>query len=465
MSRSFLVALIFMTVAGGAMRFQRLGNQSLWDDEAATLKGIATPTLADEVTFFRSHDPHPPLFFFQLRAWKAVFGSSLGTLRANSALWGTISIPLMYALAAFFAGPAVGLASAGLLTISPLHLAYSQELRPYALSIFLSMAIFLALGRLLRRDRGAVLLGMLWTLQLYAHYWGSFVCAASGFYGLAAAQSNRTRWKIVTAGAVALALFALWWPVLSAQLAGVNALSFWMPSASTMNLVKTFVAFTGLYFKVASKTFQALGPQWLLGSLAVLLGAVLLRGLWKGPAPMRWWLGIGLLLPWLLSYWKWGIFLWYRYTIHMYPAFLILLAVGALSLQRKRLRFGVLALVMGSQLLGLGYYFHGWQKANPKDVVAYIESIAAPGTRVIRPLYFSYLFDFYNQGKLETIDQHTLDSEVKREGLKRQPLILVSFDVPSDPIGEALRQRYPVKSSRTFSGFARLGITVYELQS
>ena len=53
-------------------------------------------------------------------------------------------------------------------------------------------------------------------------------------------------------------------------------------------------------------------------------------GVRKGPRAAVIWLTLaGLLIPWLLSAWKASVFVWYRYPVHMLPAF------------RSRCRFGI----------------------------------------------------------------------------------------------------------------------------
>src|SRR4029077_9920336 len=113
---------------GVFLRFHELDRQSLWDDEMATLRTISTPTNA-LLHRFASYETHPPLYFLQLRLWRTLHLRSLVKLRANSAFWGSLSLFLIYLVARHYGGEWAGLLALGLFTLSPLHLAYSQELR------------------------------------------------------------------------------------------------------------------------------------------------------------------------------------------------------------------------------------------------------------------------------------------------------------------------------------------------
>src|SRR5438876_10007256 len=108
----------------------------------STLRTISTPRNA-VLERFATYETHPPLYFLQLKVWRALGLRSLVKLRANSALWGSLSLVLIYWVARLYGGEPAALLSLALLSLSPFHLAYSQEMRPYA------MAMALGLGALL----------------------------------------------------------------------------------------------------------------------------------------------------------------------------------------------------------------------------------------------------------------------------------------------------------------------------
>lgn len=459
-----LVALIL--VLGAGLRFHALDRQSLWDDEMSTLKDLSLP-LASWPARFSSYEMHPPLFFLQLRGWEVAAGSSLSALRANSAFWGSVALILMFLLGSLYGGGTAGLLAMTLLAFSPYHLAYSQELRPYAFSIAFALSALLALEYALaapQRRFPWILLAGFWTLQLYAHYWGSFVVAAQGLYGLFQAKERRTRLAVFLSGVAAGGLFCFWLPILHEQMKQISALSFWVPSASAANLVKPFFAFSGIYFPVASSVFTLSGPFILKAILGGLFLWALVRSFFQGPRAAKFWLLLGLGLPFLLSYRWWGLFVWYRYPSLIYPAFVLLVAAGVMSICSPRLRWMYIVLLLVGEGWGAWIYSTRWQKANPKAVVAYVHSLETAQTQVIRPAYFAPLFTFYDHGASKVWDEHLLDSDDKRMALKGKPLIFISFDTPRDEIRDALLSQFTATSQRYFPGFAHLGITVYELK-
>jgi hypothetical protein len=475
----FLMLAGLILVVGAGLRFAALERQSLWDDEMSTVHDMRLGW-RNWPQRFATYETHPPLYFLQLRPWRAVFGGSLASLRANSAFWGTVSLALLLLLMRVYCGREVGLWAMALMAVSPYHLAYSQELRPYALAIALAIGGWIVLEAALRKPRRWVFwtLGAIWTAELYTHYWNSFVVLAQWVYGMNVEGGRSTRRRFIGIGLLSAALFVPWLPFLRTQLRLITELSFWVAPASPANLAKALVAFTGLFFHYASLTFRAPGPLALHVIIGLLFLAALACGVKTGPRAAVVWLFIGLGVPYVLSYWVHGLFVWYRYPVVAYPAFIILVSSIAQesneqwSMSNEKglqyslfiARCSLLSLFVLSGLSGCWTYFTTFQKANPKAVVAYVDALESPRAVVVRPSYFGELFSYYDRGTAPVIDQHTLSTPEERAALKGKQVILVAFDVPSDPVGEALRSEFTVVSRRHFPSYAHLGITVYELR-
>jgi hypothetical protein len=456
--------LFFLVFLGGAfLRFHTLDRQSLWDDELSTIRTISS-SAPQMIQRLETYETHPPLYFIQLKIWRALHGRSLVRLRANSALWGSLSLGLMFLLGRRYGGEPLGLLAMALLAVSPFHLAYSQELRSYAMAISIALAAWLNLEGVISNERkGLPLQVLLWTAQMYTHYWGIFVVLAQMTYGLWRAP-REDRMKILAAGGVAGVFFSLWLPVLFQQMNVVDRLVFWASPFSIKSLAKVFLAFSGLYFNMASSVFYLPSTVGGFVGTGLVFAAALGLGFWRGPKMAVVWLVVGLGVPWILSAWKPTIFLWYRYTVHMLPAFAILVAAGLLAIRPRALGVCLVLVALGSQVWGDWTYFHGWQKANPKAVVAYVHRIRQSDSIVVRPSYFGELFNFYDLGTSRVIDEHLLDSPDKRVALRGHHAIFLEFDVPSDPVGDAIVGECNPVSATYFPGIAHLGVTVYELE-
>jgi len=463
--RSAFAVLIIL--AGMLLRFHALDRQSLWDDEMSTRAQIEQPANR-WLARFRLTESHPPLYFLQLKAWESMCGPRLDRLRANSAFWGTVALGLFYWLATEI-DPADGfpLIATALLAFSPYHLAYSQELRPYAMGVALALLIWTLLARALREKRPTVsILAVGGVLQLYSHYWGGFIWAAQMAYAWIRSREKHQKSGILVALLLVAVLFGFWLPILRDQLHNINDQGFWAPTPSSANLLRTFTAYSGVYFRFASSAFMLPLDRWILGSIMILY--LILFGLGVGRRPLIGgiWLALGLGVPFALSYWKPPVYVWYRYPILIYPAFLLICAGGIMQVPSRVGRIILVALLVAIDGVGLRHYIAHWDKANPRAVVSYISQRAADGDVIVRPSYFRDLFAYYFEapGRRSLVDEHILDSDAVRARLRGRRIWFVCFDVPRDEIRDALLHQFSVLSARDFPGYAHLGVTVYELR-
>ena len=115
----------------------QLGTESFWIDEILSVESAQGPLNLNR-----------PLYFILLRGWM-FFGQSDLWLRTLSMLFGLGSIILTYQLGQRIANRNAGRISALLLTLSPLAINHSQEVRFYMMSTFLGLAGSLYLHDLL----------------------------------------------------------------------------------------------------------------------------------------------------------------------------------------------------------------------------------------------------------------------------------------------------------------------------
>jgi hypothetical protein len=149
--RGVLTAVAALTVLGAGLRLYRLGHQSLWNDEIVTyISAAGTPWRV--VTQRVENSNIPPLYYLVANA-----SLSLGTpsgietaLRLPSVLVGALTIPLLFLVVRPWLGTRVALAAAACAAISPFHVWYSQEARPYALLLALALIAMACMQRAIR---------------------------------------------------------------------------------------------------------------------------------------------------------------------------------------------------------------------------------------------------------------------------------------------------------------------------
>ena len=148
--------LVLVTILGALLRGYRLGANSLWVDEFATLKIVSRP-FAQILSATADVNFCPPLYFWLVHGVVAVTGPSEAGLRLVSAVAGTLTIPVAWLLTRELSrSRRIADLCAVLLALNPLHIWYAQEARPYALLVGLGLASLLCLVVALRtRTRGS----------------------------------------------------------------------------------------------------------------------------------------------------------------------------------------------------------------------------------------------------------------------------------------------------------------------
>ena len=114
-------------------KYQQINPGKSWLD---TVKGLATeePQLS-------------PLYFILARFWVQLFGPQVATVRSLSAWISLLVFPSIYWLCwELFRSPPAGWMAVTIVAVSPFHVLYAQEARPYmmfAVLVLLSNAILL----------------------------------------------------------------------------------------------------------------------------------------------------------------------------------------------------------------------------------------------------------------------------------------------------------------------------------
>ncbi len=355
-----IMLVLILTLVGGWLRLQGLGRDSLWQDEAISLLEARRPL--GELLWGVARDGwenHPPLYHLLLHAVLPL-GDSEMALRWPSALFGTLSIPLLYWLGRAWFSSSVGLVAALLLTISPFHLWHSQDARMYTLLTLEGLLSWALFSQLLQRPRRSLWAGygLVATAILYTHYYGALLLLPqTGLVLLLRHRKEvepafRARWLWVQA---ALALLFLPWVGYTALYLPFWKLH-WIGDQGRHPLIRVAAA-------LANFSGANAGSGWLRGLRGVLVIAPALAALvrtesreWRLPqaalrerpillclgyfaVPIAVLVAISLARPLMVP----------RHLLMTAPALFVLIAVGLRRLLAERLVIGgvvVLALLV-----------------------------------------------------------------------------------------------------------------------
>ena len=189
--RQHLWLLAGIVLVGAALRFPTLGEQSFWFDEATTWQ-IVAHGLGHVLHQVPQTESTPPLYYVLLWCWSRVFGLGEAGLRSLSAVFGTGTIVVMWALGRRIASERAGLVAGLVTAANPFLVWYSQEARAYAFLVLVSAVSLLTLVRALSSPSGKRVLawGASAALALAAHYYAVVVIVPEALW-LAVALRRR----------------------------------------------------------------------------------------------------------------------------------------------------------------------------------------------------------------------------------------------------------------------------------
>jgi 4-amino-4-deoxy-L-arabinose transferase-like glycosyltransferase len=146
--RKWLLAILLLAFA---LRMVRLGDLRMWGDEGFSVYSGQRGLYA--ITFEgKDVDPHPPLYYYLLHFYLPLAGFSELAVRYFSVLFGMATVALMFTVGKKMYDARVGVVAAAFTAIAPFAVHYSQEVRMYALVIFLSALTVYLFVQLFERD-------------------------------------------------------------------------------------------------------------------------------------------------------------------------------------------------------------------------------------------------------------------------------------------------------------------------
>ncbi len=346
---------VVVLIAALVMRFWT--RSDLWLDEALTVNIARQPL--DQIPSFLRHDGAPPLFYVLLHVWMGWFGTSDVAVRSLSGVFGVATLPLAWLAGKRLGGRTAAWAALLLLASSPFAVRYDTETRMYSLVALLTVLGFLGIDRALTRPRpgNLIAVGVVTGLLLYSHYWSLYLVGTVLVWLLWEAWRGRPAWRTgaraaFIAGVVGCLTFLPWVPTFLYQsrhtgtpwatpanfAAMVNAISTFAGGATDQGrlLGLIFFALAGLgLFGVATDRFHIsldIRTRPLGRPLAVVVTGTLAAAIAGG----------------FLTKSTFDA----RYASVVFIPLILLVAVGLLTFQDRRVRLGVLALAIVAGLFG-----------------------------------------------------------------------------------------------------------------
>jgi len=394
------------------LRFYRLGDKQLWLDELLQVIHSSPQRFRELLLAITEDRGSTPLDYLVQHVFVTVLGHSEFAVRFHAALFGALSIPVLYLLSRDLLDRRTAYLASLLYAVYPLHHHYSQEGRPYSLFTFLTLCSYFAFLKLLRANNVTrqICYGLITTLLLFSSYFGFWVIVSQivvlGFLRQrSVGESFRTvgRFRVFAVPIlVSLILFAPWPIFASKTIYGYQA-SPWKPSWELLPLLLREISDRSYPLSVILIALAGVGAVALKkskpGQLVLLLSWFLL------PIPLI-----------VITVWQREYFFATRQILFTTPALYILVACGILSLpellrisQRARsaVRILLVSTVMITSLVVIALHSPD-KREDIKGVATFLNERVTDKDVIIAPAISDFLVYYFPRLKPQLRDVATL---------------------------------------------------------
>ena len=451
--RAWRILLCAILVLAFAIRMYHAADLRMWGDEGFSVYS-ANRDLVSISFASKDVDPHPPLYYYLLHFYLPVFGFSELAIRFFSVFFGTATVALIFAITKKMFDLRVGVLAAALAAIAPFGVQYSQEVRMYALVMFLGAVTLWFFVRIANRELGiakddsvlrnspratrhSLWLGFFVSMLLtqYSLYQSAFMFVAQGIFLLPFLKRRFgfiLRWLAVSLTIVVL--FLPW--LLTHSVSAIADVQGVAGDTAPMSLPEFFSR--GLAAIAVGPTIPLDNALRLAALVAVVIVIGLVLALVTRAASVNDWLLVAfVVVPMVSLYPIYFVAPLYRgrlFAVSFVPLIILLARAASLIVSRAR-PFGKLRasfaaipialLVVGTSAYSLHSYYFVYNRYSPavEDYIPAINMIAQraqPGDVVLFHAYWQegYFLSHYHGAPLE---YKMLDDETDLAAAVAQP--------------------------------------------
>lgn len=404
-----------------------ISTWSIWFDEAFTAYIVRFNFI--DIARYTATDVHPPLYYWLVKIWVSVWGTSEFAFRSFSMVCGVIAIVLGFMLIRKLFGKSAAMLGAWLMALSPMLVRYGEEARMYMLVLAIVFAATYILVRATETNARKywIWYGVFVALGMWTHYFAALAWIAHWVWramslrvvdGLRGKKLRRAFFSPawIWAHLLAIGMFAAWAPFMLRQL-GIIQMGFWIPPVSAHTFTNYF---TNILFYLDQH--QVMSWLALLYTATLALVLVLLHRIYKSTRARSGRKGLLLLMslafapPLLLfvasmpplksSFVE-------RYLVPAIASLMLLLAVviaRSFGTKQRRMAIVLCVLLVVSFAIGINcvYHYGNYNKNSgtsirTKELVAAMTAKAQPG----EPFIATDVWVFY-EAVFYTTDDHPI---------------------------------------------------------
>lgn len=350
-----------ITIFGLLLRLLFINKaEGLWNDEYVSWFVASQPFTNGFIESVKSQC-HMPFYYLYLKFFMLLFGQSDLLLRLTSVLAGTISIPVMY-LVGKEKDKQTGIFTAILTALSSFLIYYSQEVRFYSILFLFSALSLLFTIRVLKKQNNYNFIGLIISnlLILITHTIG-FVYVFFNIVILSILLFKTYKKQIIKLWAILAILFICTTPLII-KIFTTQSFSQWWGKFS---LAKFGFLMTDYFSPILTnlvdspaKFFYNPTPEFFIFALCPALIATLwiIKAILKDKVNTFLFLcTVGVVIVMSFAAILGKLVFITKYSIEIYPTLILLAAFGAISINKKWLRYGIISIFCLLQIIYLLY--------------------------------------------------------------------------------------------------------------
>ena len=267
--------ILAITALGLVLRLIKV-DCSFWYDEGYT--GYLTrQSLGDVLHFTTKEDVQSPLYYLTVWFWAKFFPTDWG-IRLFSVLTGIISIPALFSLSSKLFNRQIGLVASAFLVLSPFHVRYSIEARPYSLYVLLGIAALWFVVKALESNKHWngwwLCYSFTATLMLYTHHIGLMAFMGMVVFHLCLIwPMGRIRFfQWIGFSILPILLLLPWIPIVLSQVDISKDILSWIPQTNLRSSLKMMLWY--IYFISPDRPSLIVVALWIMPHLVLLCLAV-----------------------------------------------------------------------------------------------------------------------------------------------------------------------------------------------
>ena len=478
-------ALLVIVLLGAFLRFHDIDKQGFWLDESATALSIKKYSLSETFdntvnlgqilpSYYSSNLDLPP-YYIILKLWSGIFGLNEASLRSFSALFGILSIIIIYFLSKELFNSKTAVIASLIFSLNVVMVEYSQEARLYSMLIFIVLLASYFFIKSLKTNRNKYIAGFVISniAGIYTHYTFLFFVAFELFFAVILFAKNYLKSKKIKIMKIYIAsssLIIFYIPLAARLVKPKLVATHYLGSFSFGILARVFLQLNTWFYPSEQLTKNINNSQiglflfsdWILVVSAALLTCLLLIFALMNFAgakkidDSRLFLLLLLLIPLVMGfatlYKSILTFGSIKYFIFVVPAYLILAANGIASLKNKKLVL-FLSLIIILSIPQIYSYYSNPSKPQYRESAKFIEVNSMDNELIIVNLpSIAVPFGYYSD-KLTNVHGAASAADAKKISINSKSLWLVLSTKYADPDGGIkyhFDDNYKLSGSKSF---------------